>query len=170
MNINDYLSSNSFKEEVHRAATNAKLNTPQKVEADIRTIASEAFNEGIMSLLKFKSVAKNEGTLEKSREVTQMLPDNFIKNETGLQAINGLMQAVISNQEDGLLNIGYESLLKTEIENYIRIVYAIGVTSGFEIADDEDYRNLYLSNKQRFIMHGSAPKNNDSKRARKSKE
>lgn len=170
MSINEYLSSPSFKDEVHNAAMNAKLNTPQKVEADISTIASEAFNEGIMSLIKFKSTSKDAGTLEKSKEITQMLPDNFIKNETGLRAINGLMQSVISNQEDGLLNIGYESLLKKEIENYIRIVYAIGITTGFEIAEDEDYKNLYLSNKQRFIMHGSAPKNSEARKTKKSKE
>lgn len=168
MSITEYLDSEAFKKEVKRASTNAKFNTPKKIESDIGIIASEAFNEGIMSIIKFKNVSKDVGDIEKSKELTQMLPDNFIKGEMGLQAINGLLQAVISNQEDGVLNIGYESILRAEIENYIRIIYAIGVTSGFEIADDQNYRNLYLVNKQRFIMHGAETKKD--KKTKKAKE
>jgi hypothetical protein len=167
MTLEQYLNSDALKRAIEDYAENAKLETAQKTITNFQTIAASAYNEGVVEMIsKGKPVKK--GSLEKSKELTQMLPDNFIKGEMGLQAINGLLQAVISNQEDGVLNIGYESILRAEIENYIRIIYAIGVTSGFEIADDQNYRNLYLVNKQRFIMHGAETKKD--KKTKKAKE
>lgn len=155
MDINSYLNSKSFESLLKQFTSNIKLETEGKVKANAVAIASDAFNEGIFSIISAKSKLSSKGSLEKSNEITKLLPDNFIKSELGLQSISGIMNSIASNQNDGILNIGSEALIKRDVENFIRIVYAIGITTGFEIASDQDYKDMYLANKNRFLMHGS---------------
>lgn len=158
MDLNTYLSSTSFKTMLKQFTTNTKFETTEKVEANAIGIASDAYNEGIFSIINKSKTFTNKSPIEKSSELTSLLPDNFIKGESGKQAINGIMSSIESNQQDGLLNIGYEALIQRDVENFIRIVYAIGLTSGFEIADDPDCREIFLANKNRFLLHGSESK------------
>lgn len=157
MTVGEYLASETFKKTIEDFVSNAKLETAGKTRSNYNMVAAEAFNEGIVSMITARDKPKR-GSLEKSSELTKMLPDCFCKGDMGATATTSIIDAIKSNQTEGILNIGYEELMRREIENIIRIVYAIGVTTGFEIADDDDYRSMYLANKDRFILHGSEQK------------
>ncbi len=166
MTLEQYLNSDALKRAIEDYAENAKLETAQKTITNFQTIAASAYNEGVVEMIsKGKPVKK--GSLEKSKELTKMLPDQFCKGEMGKVAVNNILAAIDTNQTEGILNIGYEELVKREIENIVRIIYAIGVTAGFEIADDEDFRSMYLVNKNRFIMHGSIEKSKKTEKEHK---
>ena len=111
-----------------------------------------------LASILLKTNVPKKGSLEKSKELTQMLPDCFCKGEMGKTAAKNILESINTNQTEGILNIGYEELVRRDIENIIRIIYAIGVTTGFQIAEDPDYKAMYSANKDRFIMHGSVEK------------
>lgn len=173
MDITQYLSSVLFNKTITKLAENAKFETTEKTKSNFKLVATEAFNEGISHILSRKSAPK-KGTLEKSKEITKMTPDAFCRGEFGSAAITNIVESVKSCQSDGILNIGYESIIRDDVENMVRIIYALGVSTGFDIAGDEDYKRLYLENKDRFILHGSTPKtekpNNKQKETNKQKD
>jgi hypothetical protein len=51
--------------------------------------------------------------------------------------------------------MGYESLVSDDIKKVIQIVYAIGITAGFDISSDPDLKSIYQANVERFIKHGA---------------
>jgi hypothetical protein len=168
MDLNKYLNSDALNKAINDYAGNAKLETTGKTLSNFKAIAADAFNEGIMSMISQKNAPK-KGSLEKSKELTQMLPDFFCRSDLGQTAIKNIIESINSNQTESVLNIGFEELVRRDIENMIRIVYAIGVTTGFEVASDADYKSMYLANKERFIMHGSVEKKDVAKSTPKEK-
>jgi hypothetical protein len=166
MDLDRYLNSVTLNKIIEGYAENAKLETFNKTVANFKALAGDAFNEGIISILARKNQPK-KGSLEKSKEITDLLPDRFCKGEMGKTAINNIIEAIKSAQTEGILNIGYEELIRREVENMVRIIYAIGITSGFQIAEDPDYKALYSVNQDRFLMHGSIAKEEPEKTSKK---
>ena len=158
MNINDYLKSQTYIKQSEIIAENSKIEPSSKIKSNIDALVSEAYNSGVMSMIKKQKSTEVNTDLIKSKEITKMLPGNFIKQEIGEKAINGILESIKSCQENGELSIGWEELVKADIINFIRVVYAIGITSGFEIASDEAFKRLYLANQERFLMNGSNSK------------
>ena len=77
MTLEQYLNSDALKRAIEDYAENAKLETAQKTITNFQTIAASAYNEGVVEMIsKGKPVKK--GSLEKSKELTKMLPDQFV--------------------------------------------------------------------------------------------
>lgn len=157
MDINAYLSSEYFNNTISHYLENIQYEDLSKIRSDFVSTASEAFNEGIMSMIQKKG-APSLSDFEKGQELSKLLPDIFVKGKVGQEAAKSILESIKMNQREYILNIGYETLVKRDIENTLRIVYALGVSTGFDISEDPEYKEMYLANKDRFILHGSQPK------------
>ena len=158
MDVNTYIASDFFNNLLEKNTENIKFESQDKIKSDISLIAANAFNEGIHSIIQKQHSPITLGSFEKSEELTKLLPDFFVKNKIGQEAVKSILESIKMNQHEFILNFGYESLVKQDVENMIRIIYAIGVSTGFDIADDKDFKAMYIANKERFILHGSEQK------------
>lgn len=155
MTSKEYLTAKTVNTSIRNFVKNSQHTQDEKKILDIKNMLVEAFNQGVMSLIGSRKALSKETKLGKSKLITKYLPDTFANDDIAKQLIESVMEAIKLNSTNYKLNIGYEELLPEDIKIIIQIAYAIGVTSAFEITDDEEMKSLYLANADRFIMHGT---------------
>lgn len=154
MNTNDLVNSEIFNNQIIDIVRNRDIVSENKQISDIKNLIIQGFNYGIVSVKETTDKNKKSTILKKSKEISNMLPDNFVKSPLGKQLVSSVLESVKGLSENSVLNIGYEPILETDIEKIIIMAYAIGITTGFEISEDSDYKSMYASNTDRFIKHG----------------
>jgi hypothetical protein len=69
-----------------------------------------------------------------------------------------MLSELLNNTTDYVLNIGYETILEDCFNKVLRIAYSIGITTGFEIASDDELKRIYTANVERFMNSGEIGK------------
>ena len=85
--------------------------------------------------------------------MNKYLPDYFAGKES--QTANEMVRLVLTNIKaqttNSFLNAGYMVPIEDVVRSMIRTVYMVGLNAGFEIASDATLKQMYLSDKERFI-------------------
>lgn len=151
----EYLKSSAVKENIDRLVRDSSETTDERKKSEILSLVIEGFNYGVFSMLESKKAMNEKTLLQKSKEITSYLPDNFVSSETGKGLVDSLQECVKTNSKNYILNIGYEPIIAEDFSRILQIAYAIGITTGFSIAEDEELKDMYSANIDRFIKHGS---------------
>lgn len=156
MTSSDFVRSDAFKNRVQEVikTLNDEDTTPSILEPILTRILLDSFNDGIIANMGEKEKISKETLLKKSKEITKLLPAHFKNTDVGKKINETILQEILNNTTDYVLNIGYESVLQDAIAKTISIAYAIGITTGFEIASDKEMKSIYTSNQERFMNSG----------------
>jgi len=150
MKVNDYINTESVVKTFARFNTTWKSSKESGFEL-FKAILSDAFNAGWMAMMNFK-----KDTVKKTMEDTAMqltdeyLPSSFGRGEACSAVAKSIIERITVNSRNNILNVGYETTLLEPIREALQTVYAIGITSGFEIANDPAMKELYLLSSDRF--------------------
>lgn len=155
MVLAEYVNSVEVESEIKDFLKNEKDYSNERKTTEIKNMIATAFNYGIFSLLNERKVIKNMSTIEKSKELTTYLPSVFKDSDMASQLVNSIMESIKTNSSNYTLNIGYEAIVPEDIKKVIQIVYAMGITAGFDISSNPDLKSFYQVNIERFIKHGA---------------
>lgn len=149
-----YMNSKVILETIQEIIKGKDDYTDNQIIQSIKSMILDAFNAGRISCMEDREKLSKETLQKKSKEVTQFLPANFKKTETSKQLVNTVQETILANSEDYVLNVGYEPIVEDTINKVLQIAYAIGITTGFEIASDPDMKSIYSANVERFMKSG----------------
>ena len=139
MTVSDYISADSVEKAFTRVQTAWKTSKDSGF-ALFKTSLGDAFNAGFFAMMNFKK-GKTPSVEDASTKLTNdYLPASFGKNEMCKVAIDSVIDRIKVNSKNNVLNVGYEKTLREPLREIMKTIYAIGLTSGFEIANDPELK------------------------------
>lgn len=130
----------NFLENVDSKSTN-------RLKGDLQNIISYTYDTG-RSDVKEVVIASE---YEKSKELTDILPENYIYSEECAEVVRYLINSIKSNSTNNRLNINFDKEFSKDVLNSIKAVYALAIANSFEIVKDEYKRNAFIANRERIL-------------------
>lgn len=130
----------NFLENVDSKSTN-------RLKGDLQNIISYTYDTG-RSDVKEVVIASE---YEKSKELTDILPENYIYSEECAEIVRYLINSIKSNSTNNRLNINFDKEFSKDVLNSIKAVYALAIANSFEIVKDEYKRNAFIANRERIL-------------------
>lgn len=163
MTSSDFIKSEAFKNRINTVIDSMVNVTDEQaikptLEPLLARLLLDSFNDGIIANMTEKKKISKENLVKKSKEITNWLPAHFKKTETGKKLVELMLSELLNNTTDYVLNIGYETILEDCFNKVLRIAYSIGITTGFEIASDDELKRIYTANVERFMNSGEIGK------------
>lgn len=90
----------------------------------------------------------------KSKEITEIIPENYIYSDQCKDIIKFLIEAVKDNTTNNRLNLDFDMIYGKEVLAALRTVYSLAIANCFDILKDDYKKKLFLSNRER-ILNGS---------------
>jgi len=118
----------------------------ESAEGEIDALIIRAFNEGIISQMTATSKK-----LKSTGEMNNYLPDCFVESETVNQMTTMVINNLKAQTTNGFINAGFKVPLIATLKTIFRTLYMVGLNSGFEIASNSSLKEMYISDKERFI-------------------
>ena len=118
----------------------------ESANGDIENLVINAFNEGI-----FSQMTSSSKKIKSTGEMNEYLPDFFVESKIVEEMKMMLINNIKAQTTNSFLNAGYKVPIQQTLVNIIKTVYMIGLNSGFEIASNNSLKEMYLSDKERFI-------------------
>ena len=119
----------------------------ESATGDIENLVINAFNEGI-----FSQMTSSSKKIKSTGEMNEYLPDFFVESKIVEEMKTMLINNIKAQTTNSFLNAGYKVPIQQTLVNIIKTVYMIGLNSGFEIASNNSLKEMYLSDKERFIV------------------
>ena len=119
----------------------------ESANGDIENLVINAFNEGI-----FSQMTSSSKKIKSTGEMNEYLPDFFVESKIVEEMKTMLINNIKAQTTNSFLNAGYKVPIQQTLVNIIKTVYMIGLNSGFEIASNNSLKEMYLSDKERFIV------------------
>jgi hypothetical protein len=119
----------------------------ESASGDIENLVINAFNEGI-----FSQMTSSSKKIKSTGEMNEYLPDFFVESKIVEEMKTMLINNIKAQTTNSFLNAGYKVPIQQTLVNIIKTVYMIGLNSGFEIASNNSLKEMYLSDKERFIV------------------
>lgn len=163
MTSSDFIKSEAFKNRINTVIDSmVNVTDEQSIKPTLEPLLArlflDSFNDGIIANMTEKKKISKENLVKKSKEITNWLPAHFKKTETGKKLVELMLAELLNNTTDYVLNIGYETILEDCFNKVLRIAYSIGITTGFEIASDDELKRIYTANVERFMNSGEIGK------------
>lgn len=118
-----------------------------KLLSEIRNIVSYSFDAGRSELKKDLP----KGEYAKSKEVTDIIPENFIYSKECSDIIVFLVNSIMSNTTNNKLNIDFKKSFAKDVLAAMRTVYSLAVANCFEILNDDYKLKIFIENRERIL-------------------
>lgn len=92
-----------------------------------------------------------KGDYAKSKEVTDIIPENFIYSNECSDIIVFLVNSIMSNTTNNKLNIDFKKSFAKDVLAAMRTVYSLAVANCFEILNDDYKLKIFIENRERIL-------------------
>lgn len=126
---------------------NVNSKSTSRLKSDLYNIISYTYDTGRSEVNEVVIASE----YEKSKELTDIVPENYIYSEECAEVVRYLINSIKLNSTNNRLNINFDKEFSKDALNAIKAVYALAIANSFEIVKDEYKRKSFIANRERIL-------------------